>query len=401
MQYTIQQLRQKILQPVFDVYDVFRNYFGDAYVDLQHLPPDEYLLPDNVSMAGLSEHDIPDPEMEGLIFRRKAYRPFILVWWPEVKVTNENDKSVIIKDLYAKIVLDGDGKIPVEMTGFTLNRSSYTIDQWTSNYMHSHIQRIPKDTPTMFQTPCLGRGPIISTINALKSDLSEGFDEIRWMLFCEELSRYVTVESLTGIPYRHLEEIVDRDELTSYKGFNASILDIDLPQRRHASFILTKDRLKEFILYYLRNGHLIITYTDREYKVGMSYYEYIMDISNAFIDWFNLNYHDPVYSEKVFEQEILNHVVIAGRKFFRADAGGRHEDLTGYIGREVCKFHGQTITLSIQDDSSSDVQRSNVLNNTIAMCIVNNILRIINYQYTNERRQNEGASPIGKRYYYI
>ena len=34
-----------------------------------------------------------------------------------------------------------------------------------------------------------------------------GFDETKWMLFCHELSLYVTVESLEGVPYNHLENV--------------------------------------------------------------------------------------------------------------------------------------------------------------------------------------------------
>ena len=35
MEYTINQLYKKVFQKVFDVYDVFSNFFGEDYVDLQ------------------------------------------------------------------------------------------------------------------------------------------------------------------------------------------------------------------------------------------------------------------------------------------------------------------------------------------------------------------------------
>ena len=51
MLYTIEELEREVSGNVFDVYEVFKNFFGEEYVDLQ-------------SGVNLIEH-IPSPEENG------------------------------------------------------------------------------------------------------------------------------------------------------------------------------------------------------------------------------------------------------------------------------------------------------------------------------------------------
>lgn len=226
MQYTINELRQKLSTDVLNVYEVFKNYFGEENVDLQDIPDEErvvdmiYACTDITNIETSFPIEISDADYDSIASRFRSAKPFILVHWPTVTVTNEYNRSITIKDLYAKIKLDCEGRIPTENRGFLLNRATYSVEQWVSSYMHSHIAQIPKDNLERFQEPCLGSGPIIDTINSLKADITEGFDEIRWMLFCEELSRYVTVESIAGVPYNHLENVGMGTILSEYTGFN-------------------------------------------------------------------------------------------------------------------------------------------------------------------------------------
>lgn len=119
----------------------------------------------------------------------------IIVWWPEVIVSNEYNKSCVIKDLYALVRICNDGTLS---GSFRLNRSSYSYDQWKTKYCHSHVQRIyrSEDNLTYWREPCLGSGPIRQTISSLQLD----FDEDVWRLFIFELDQYVRHESIEGVP---------------------------------------------------------------------------------------------------------------------------------------------------------------------------------------------------------
>ena len=90
-----------------DVYEVFKDYYGEDRVDLQ----------------------------------REGTSAIILVYFPRVTVTNENNNSVDVTDLYIKTVVQSDGTI---FGNFGMTRGSYTLSQVKSGYIHSHARRILK-----------------------------------------------------------------------------------------------------------------------------------------------------------------------------------------------------------------------------------------------------------------
>jgi len=408
MQHTINSFRRDCFKQVYQVYEVFQNFFGEARVDLQGLPNDDEIAEDFEAKHIPMREDGSCYEADSRRFKAVArdfntVLPFILIYWPQVRVTNENDRFVDIQDLYAKIELTSEGYIPTENTGFLLNRATYPIDQWKCGYLHSHVSGIPKGDLQAFQRPCLGSGPIINTITNLKKNICEGFDETRWMLFCHELSLYVTVESLRGVPYKYLENINDSIVYSSYGGFNSSYTAEYAGSHRLTSCI------KDFISYYLQHGHLSFNYQGEEFKVGMSYFDFIIDISNTFIEYYNNNYPDDVIAKKCFSYGILKSVIVSDGKFYRDGSSPLENDYDRYEGRKVCTFKGQDVTLHIFENTSTPSQKTIVLSHGIAMYILDNILKIINYHYTNEYRRNQAnnistaalPATTGQRVYYI
>ena len=342
---------------VQETYEIFKDYFGESKVDLQDT---------------------------------STSTPFILIWWPQVKVTNENNRSIWIQDLYAKVQITRGGLIPTFNRGFTLNRATYPLDQWVCSYMHSHISQIPKGNLTRFMEPCLGRGPINNTIISLKEETSHGYDTTLWMLFCEELSRYVTVESLTGVPYNYLENVSLNDRSCYYKGFDTLHHKDALGE--YIRVVGNNLFLPDFIKYYLHHGHLVISFQQGSFICGMSYRDYMIDISNAFIEYFNSHVTDESLSHKFFNSSrysscnnILNRVKVSGDKFYELNSTRELPDVSIYQGHKVCDFKGQEIKLRIFDNSRHETpQTTTLLNHGLAMFILNNLLKTINYHYRNE-----------------
>lgn len=405
MYYTINELQHEVFHTVYDVYEVFKGFFGESKVDLQGLPPEEYLLPPNVSLEDLPSYDISDEELEAIRETQRSVNPFILVYWPIVRVTNENDRYVIIYDLYAKVNLDYQGFIPTEKLGFTLNRATYPLEQWQSDYLHSHISGIPKINLAQFKGPCLGTGPIIRVIDSLRANLCEGFDEVQWMLFCQELSQYVQVESLEGRPYKYLEYIKNSGQLAEYNGYTSNPLSNLFVKR------LFKDVFdgmpEDFITYYLKNGHLSINYQNGQFIVGMPYFDYIIDISNTLIDYINSNYSYHTTVNKAYDCSLLRKCVVSDGKFFSPEDTHTIQDYAEYIGRKVCTFKGREITLNIVDNGFTP-QETIIIDNHVAMWILQKILRTINFHYQNEytkQLSNSSTAALpsstGKRVYYI
>lgn len=382
MQYTVNQLYELFYQKINDVHDIFKGFFGEEYVDLQGALRAEQCKRRIKTFiqrrCDLTDEDlengceIPDDIIENLKRSFEDKKASIYVWWPRVKVINEYNKFIYIQDLYAKIDICYDGTIPYENSGFLLNRATYSKEQFLSNYMHSHIQKIPKENFSCFMRPCLGRGPIGSTITTLKNEYSEEY----WMLFCQELSMYVTVESIEGGPWNRLENVGNNKRDNSHIGYC-----LERGNRYSFTKLFPVEKLRDFITYYLEHGHLSLSYKNGRYTYGMPYYEYIIDISNAFIDFYNQNlYSRP---SNYLYGDLLSSVQVSNGVFYQITEAFS-QNMDRYKGQYVLTFKGKRIDLSITDSAKNEATHTTVLNNSLAMYILNNILRIINFRYINE-----------------
>lgn len=395
MEYTIDELRNKLFKDVLDVYDVFINHFGEQYTDLQDLPSTESLqdyIGPSITPSKEGKYEISEAALHCIKAHYDHYYN-IYVWWPKVTITNENSRSVNIQDLYAKITINLKGFIPLEQHGFLLNRATYSSIQFNSDYMHSHIHNIPIDDFTEFKQPCLGKGPIVYTINSLKVDP----DEALWMLFCEELSRYVTVESLTGVPYKHLEQIGNIIPLSYYDRFYPAPHDTadtlhSYCFRHHTAspYYLNKNLirgiLKDFLSYYLQHGHFIFSFKNRAFTCGMSYYDYMIDVSNCFIQYYNENLKEsPSKISFLYDQSLILKALVINRKFNGLSRRYRDaSNINTYQGRQVLRFKDKDIKLRIFQEEDSPVQETTIINWQIAMYVLDSILKIINFRYQNE-----------------
>lgn len=390
MEYTINELRQKIFQQIYSTYDIFKNFFGEEYVDLQNVPDDENI---EVSLLNLDCHEtehegsweVSDDNYNRICNTWQSLIPEIYVWWPEVTVTNENDRSVQIRDLYAKVPVTMNAMIPAEGHGFFLTRSTYNPKQWIRGYCHSHVPSFSADNGApRFQAPCLGRGPIKHTITGLKTDN----DAMLWMTFCQELALYVTVESLTGVPYIKLETI---DSWNRKK-----ILNNDYDNQRHAPRVVSlsdpdyKARIRQFVAYYLAYGHLTFNYQDNHYTCSMPYYNFMVDISNCFIQWFNKN-GDTQRLRNLFDSHILTQVQVDEGVFYQNPSLTTF-DVDRLAEQRMLTFKGQDVMLRIEGELDTSNAPTLLLNHDLALFILESILKIINYRYRNEHTNNTGRT---------
>lgn len=408
MQYTINQLYDHLHEKVHSVYDVFKNFFGEENTDLQVnrmpnlLKRDIWyyleasgVITDNNGNDYDIEYEIPESLMPLLEERFSTEKATIYVWWKDVTVTNENDKSIDIQDLYAKIEVQLNGRIPYENKGFLLNRATYTEEQFLSDYLHSHVCNIPKSDFHIFQSPCLGTGPIENTIGTLRNEC----DETIWMLFCDELGMYVTVESLAGTPWKYLENVGKKKLNEGYRGY-----DFTDAESYKFKMYLGKDNLKNFIEYYLRHGHLTLCFNVDKFSCGMPYVDYIIDVSNAFIDFYNKNLTSLNNVDTLYANKLLNEVIVANGKIYLPNNADVSPNIDRYQGKFVLNFKGKRILTSIIQNSKSDVHLTTVLEEGTAMYILKNILRTINFRYKNEHnksRESETSTSSGQRVFYI
>lgn len=317
---------------------------------------------------------------------------FILIYFPTVRITNEYDKYVDIKELWLKVPFDWEGS---GKGYFEVNRSNYPLNQFKSGYMHSHVSSIPKSNFEKFQVPCTGDGPINSSL----ATLSIGYDEAIWQLLCLELDRYVRVESIEGVPYHRLEDITASETENVIDKFSMGSLKGDVPWNS----VLGIEQFKIFIKHLLETKKIRFNYSNGSYGIGMSFTDIVVLISNEFISWYNTEYNKHNFNinyAELVNKGIIKECTIANGKVYipkpvRRDSSA---DYQRYVGKKICTFKGREITLTIDGVLSSEeesLNRTRILNLQYIEAIVCSILRILNYGYGRERRSetNTKVSP--------
>lgn len=421
----IEELYNSLMDKPLRVLGIFNDFFGEDKVDMQgywsldkfkswmNIEPLSTYIPDgnivSMNMNGWSMYktwsitDLPGDQVEKVvnvltnttvkerIGNAKFNGIFILVHFPHVRVTNEHDRFVDINHLWAKVKVSYNGTLN---GGFTLNRSEYTLLHIRSHYMHSHISSIPTGDFTQFQNPCTGRGPINGTISALNRD----YDEDMWNMFCLELSKYVTVESIAGVPYNYLEKLGTNDMEVGVDRF------ITYLSPNYYERVITPDKFREFVRYFISSKKLKFNYVNGSYSIGMSLIEFIVLISNEFIKWYNDQFNKEELTAKFADlkrHDILRECIIDNGKIYYDRGRNNVNNYAQYIGKKVCVFKGREITVDITDIAEMrNENKSIILNTQTALYILNIILKVLNYRYGRNKATHE-SNQLGTEVRYL
>lgn len=368
------------LEKPLRILEIFNDFFGEDKVDMQGYPPlseVESGLPDNASLRAVKQAITGWQNSHNTLF-------YILVHFPHVKITNENNRSTDINHLYAKVTFDIEGTI---YGRFQLNRSDYTMLHLSNDYMHSHVSSIPLYNLGEFQTPCTGSGPINNTIASLSRD----FDENLWQLFCLELEKYVHVESLAGTPYHRLEGLTPRG--VRYVPIT-SFLNNRMRFPSNNRDLLTM--FARFTKYLIDSECLRFHYIDNQYKLAMSITDAIVSISNCFIKWYNREYAKGNVNTRF--PDLMSGGVLQSCKFsnnqLMIPSGRRSSrDYAHYEGAAMFLFKGETVRFSISDarPAEEDDNYITVVSPVFIEYILTKIINVINFRYGNQRNE-EGSS---------
>lgn len=411
----IEELYNSLMDKPLRVLGIFNDFFGEDKVDMQgywsldkfkswmNIEPLSTYIP-NGDIVGMSSNDwsmykacaitdLPEDQVEKIvnvltntiakeeIGNAKFNGIFILVHFPHVRVTNEHDRFVDINHLWAKVRVMYNGTLNGE---FTLNRSEYTMLHISSRYMHSHISGIPVNDFTNFQHPCTGSGPINGTISALNRD----YDEDMWNMFCLELSKYVTVESIAGRPYKYLEKLGTDNMKMGIDRF------ITYLSPSYYGDVLSSDELKEFVKDFINLKKLKFNYVNNSYSIGMSLIEFIVLISNEFIKWYNDQFNKKKLTTRFTELKrkgILKECIIDNGKIYYDRGRNNIDNCAQYIGKKVCVFKGREITVNITDIAEvRNENKSIILDTQTALYILTIILKVLNYRYGRSKATHEG-----------
>lgn len=372
---TIDELKDKYYTPtesVNTVYDIFKDFFNEVRVDLQvnkrFKSYFDNLLeePSEFTLNKLSDYNINTKSAIADFINTYYHEPpfYIFVHFPNVTITNEHNDSINIKDLYARIPIYWNGTLN---NRFEMIVTTYTRTLFNAGYCHSHLHHLYSNKPE-FDTPCLGTGPLVETCKVLTLN----FTEDNWKLFCVELSRYVTVESLLGTPYYRMTNITNKSSNRPIKVYNVPNYIWD-----------HKELLVETIHNLVSKKLLNFKYVNGEYNFANSEAELIRIISNEFIAIYNDKFNKKEVKETL--QQLINRGFIRKVKYFN--------DNYYCIGNVVNKipsndilftFKGKDIKTVITEDITN-VRQIYILNPDKISYIATKLLEFININYGKEQ----------------
>lgn len=301
----------------------------------------------------------------------------ILIRFPKVTVTNEYDKSITITELYTRILVGPEGKM---FDRFRMMRAEYTAAQYICGYAHSHLPGAYLE----WMQPCLGSGPIYNTQNYLLGN----YDADRWGLFCYELSKYVTVESISGVPYVRLEGVGNMGgRIEAYPIEGSSI-----------SFYRSQ-MLDNFVKYFIRTQPFNASFSDGRYRLGEDAIDFLLRISKCFILWYNRKFRMGIYRaplEELLGNGILRKYVIVGKQLYKTDVSGRIADMSHLQGQELFTFKDHIVTLNFIDaENIEDNNAVILLNSGFVSALLTKMLGVINYVYRNQEGGNSTEDKEG------
>lgn len=414
---------------VQNVFDLFKDYYGRARIDMQYQCAPDTVINEILNMAGMTASEYY-PAPDGLkevfhgtdtiawasqrlsdigvenfakwideVIASYLQRVFtsgvnIIVWFPKAKITNEHDKSVEIYDLYARV---GVGNHGIILGRPKYKRTTYPMYQLKQGYMHSHTPRMYPDEMNTelsnWRGVCTGLGPINNTIHTLR----ENFNEMAWTTFCWELDKIVHIESEAGTPYFYMRNLVQ----TSGDNERMQIIS--------TSTCLLGNYMDSFIRYFLGKKCLKFSYYNGCYHLGESIDKFLLDLSNSFIEWYNLAMLNKELSSR--EASMLRHImkeyIVKDNKLYNEETLQQDSDFTRYIGKEILPFKGEMKTLKINDYvlGEDSITKVTLFSFNEASQLLYSILRVINYKYgkkTNRECQSEGSSTLqgGRQIYF-
>jgi hypothetical protein len=420
----IEALYRELLELPRAVTEIFNDFYGEERVDLQPISLGDFIdlletnnmyeiIGSDPSNLGNTQYYRGHPNAELLnTFRRTASRLSlvtsedifdrhvnymkefignrwfidipIIVHFPHVTIRNEYDRTVEVDNLWAKVPVTWEGK---GKGWFKMNRSEYDVVHMQSDYMHSHVSGI--DFDFKFRSVCTGSGPINNTM----SSLTVGFDEPIWQLFCLELERYMGTESLTGGPYRRMENI----------GANGSNMRDNFSMEQ-ASYVsnnhFSMETSNEFLDYLLASNVLKFNYRNGSYGLAHTFADTVLTISNAFIDWYNAKYR-TTYNIPAIEDlrgdGIIKEAIIANGAIYDPNSNASR-DYSQYVGRKVLTFKGHDVNLVINGLANGARNVSTILNLDIIREYVWAILELLNCEYGNSKKAKSGIDKKKTRF---
>lgn len=211
----------------------------------------------------------------------------IIIYTPELTIKNENNNTHTLYDVYVKLNLNENG---ILIGNFTITRTTFSNKEISNYYMHSHVR---KEDFLKWGDPCLGTNVIKNTIIILNTY----FNIDSWVIFLYELDTFLTVESISGVPYIRMSKLddVNNDDILYDYYYEFGILNNF--ENGFIKYLIEKDLLS----FYCINDIYYLNYSFEKLKNLISYH---------LINFYNLYFKDILKEDIFINKYFLNKVNI-------------------------------------------------------------------------------------------
>lgn len=321
--------------------DVFEMYYGEENIDSNI--DDVYK---NIIIPFANGICDPEKPMEYVKSYIEQCVFEIKIHWPSITVSNEIGNSIEIKDLFGVVQIYGNGRFH----SLDFVRSTFTKNQISSGYIHSHISGF---SPTWNikslvgelrrrHSFCFGSGPIQHTLFSLRDVSNYSFDPETYILFCRELDICVRVESLAGGPYIKISNVKRKTD--QYEVEIADCRKKDVEEGR------------DFIKYYLGHSNLKYVFVENRYSIASSFKDFALDATRKYFEYINENASCLTKNDMM---SLLCEAIIKDNRIYTVDnvANKIVEKLNEEVSEnnhEIIKFKGDSYMLKIVDDPNAN-----------------------------------------------
>lgn len=393
LQNKIQQFYNQLLDRHKFIKECFEDEFTPENVDYQlrivtfatfyHTIIEEYKYNEGEGITrcynGTLLKDVPDDVLEateiddheiGRLFDKMT---IVLVRFPEVTITNEKGQSTKAKNIFIKTGINFDGTLASQ--NLMMNRSSYTYEHFVNNYMHSHSPGIDYNDPSTFMSVCRGTGPIVTTMEKLYAKYSEA----QWMSYCWDVSKYVTIESEEGVPYKRLKYADSVYNLASPVSLESQRASAVAPNIYFDNYNVTWGDIYREIL----NKHILtFRWNNGQWELAGNMTQNILKITNVLLSYLKSKIGENVCSSLSTCNEYLGDLY-----YMRTCA---LQDVSSYQGKHVVTFKGIDYKLSIDEPKEEEPQKAYLYSLYVISSIITSLLRIINFNYGKQTNCSKG-----------
>lgn len=153
-----------------------------------------------------------------ILFERDSL--VIRIYFPKLKITNSQNFSHTIRDMYFNIVFNKEEFTKITLTGF---RTTFTDREYSNRYVHSHLSSGLTYTTMKF---CLGDDTDLAVDQFLFIEKLKEEDVDFFIFFFLKIKTFLEWESLEGVPYLYISNLQPSVANTTVKNlFDLGYLD--------------------------------------------------------------------------------------------------------------------------------------------------------------------------------